>query len=247
VTESLRILLAQVIDYAGTFPPASLDLVTAIKNYETYRQGEWAWMLGRFVVPAAQVEEVKGLPVTVTAADVEALLRSAEAWGKTNDPRFAEARLQQLEIKVASLAEIEQVRKLTSLPTYFEIPASGELIPAVERAKVRTSNIGSEDLAQFVARCADARVPFKATAGLHQALSDGRPGFLNVLLAAAFAQAGEREKTLVELLEDNSFAFDAGGVTWRGRRLTNAQLERHLLVAIGSCSFDEPVESLRRL
>ena len=70
---------------------------------------------------------------------------------------------------------------------------------------------------------------------------------IHSMLHSAFAQAGEREKTLVELLEDNSFAFDAGGVTWRGRRLTNAQLERHLLVAIGSCSFDEPVESLRRL
>src|ERR1044072_2723544 len=56
--KSLRALLTGVVDYAGLFPPASLDLPAAKRNYAAYRDGEWAWMLGRFVVPAAKVGDV---------------------------------------------------------------------------------------------------------------------------------------------------------------------------------------------
>jgi hypothetical protein len=240
VTESLRVLLANIIDYAGAFPPANLDLATAIKNYETYRQGEWSWMLGRFVVPAAHVEQVKHLPVTVVVSDVQRV----RPWP-----------VDSVEIRVGSLAELQSARKLipASLPTYFEIPASGELIPKVERAKIRTSDISAADLARFIARCAEARVPFKATAGLHHALRTEQHGFLNVALAAAFALAAAKPATLVELLHEKSaaaFLFDDKGVAWRGQRLTNDQLRQARqrgFVAFGSCSFDEPVESLRQL
>ena len=53
----LRILLRGLIDYAGLFPPASLDMADAVRNYAAYREGEHAWALGRFVVPAARLEE----------------------------------------------------------------------------------------------------------------------------------------------------------------------------------------------
>ena len=48
---SLRALLTGVIDYAGLFPPAALPMADAVRNYDAYRNGEHAWMLGRFVVP----------------------------------------------------------------------------------------------------------------------------------------------------------------------------------------------------
>ncbi len=50
---SLHALLSHVIDYAGLFPPAKLPLDQAIRNYARYRQEADAWMLGRFVIPAA--------------------------------------------------------------------------------------------------------------------------------------------------------------------------------------------------
>ena len=55
---SLRALLSGVVDYAGLFPPASLDLDNAFRNYACYRQGPDAWMLGRFVIPAARLSEL---------------------------------------------------------------------------------------------------------------------------------------------------------------------------------------------
>ena len=47
-----------LIDYAGLFPPASLDIETALGNYASYLEGENGWMLGRCVVPAVQLDRV---------------------------------------------------------------------------------------------------------------------------------------------------------------------------------------------
>lgn len=56
---SLRTLLTGLIDYAGLFPPARLPLDQAIRNYARYRQEDDAWMLGRFIVPAARLEDLE--------------------------------------------------------------------------------------------------------------------------------------------------------------------------------------------
>ena len=53
VAPALRALLERLIDYAGTFPPATLTRDEAIANYRRYRAGEHSWMLGRLVVSAA--------------------------------------------------------------------------------------------------------------------------------------------------------------------------------------------------
>lgn len=60
-SESIRALLSDVIDYAGIFPPARLPLEEAVKNYAAYLQGEAAWMLSRFVCPAARLGELDEL------------------------------------------------------------------------------------------------------------------------------------------------------------------------------------------
>jgi hypothetical protein len=58
VFASLRALLTGIVDYAGLFPPAKLPLDKAIRNYAHYRRSDDAWMLGRFVIPAARLEDL---------------------------------------------------------------------------------------------------------------------------------------------------------------------------------------------
>lgn len=58
MSASLRALLGGVIDYAGLFPPARLDFESAYRNYLRYRGEADAWMLGRFVCPAARLGEI---------------------------------------------------------------------------------------------------------------------------------------------------------------------------------------------
>ena len=52
-------LLAGLIDYAGLFPPASLDMRSAVGNYLDYRRGSRAGVLGRFVVSLDRLGEMR--------------------------------------------------------------------------------------------------------------------------------------------------------------------------------------------
>src|SRR5687768_9635872 len=56
-TSSVRVLLQGVVDYAGLFPPASLDMTAGAAEYAEHRTGPYAWALARFVLPAARLEE----------------------------------------------------------------------------------------------------------------------------------------------------------------------------------------------
>jgi hypothetical protein len=58
MSPALRALLSGIIDYAGLFPPASLPLEQAIRNYARYRTEPEAWMLGRFVCPVERLKEL---------------------------------------------------------------------------------------------------------------------------------------------------------------------------------------------
>lgn len=54
---SIDALVAGLVDYAGLFPPAGLDMATAVRNYAAYLADPDRRMLGRFIVPAARLEE----------------------------------------------------------------------------------------------------------------------------------------------------------------------------------------------
>ncbi len=289
-----------LIDYAGLFPPAALDMRTATRKYAEYRESEYRWALGRFVVPVARLDEFEEATEGILPASAEGsepwrlsalgggdlssdLERIAEFNQKhaTPDSYAGAAVIDTIEIKAGRPADIESAIKLTpaKLAPYFEIPINddpSELIKIIAeteaRAKVRTGGMtadafpSSSDLARFIKICAEEDVLFKATAGLHHPLrsvnkltyapdseSAMMHGFLNVFLAAAFAQCGMEIDRLVELLEEKSpeaFRFDSGGVTWRGEMIVRGQLRnsRNLLaVAFGSCSFEEPINDLKKI
>jgi hypothetical protein len=301
MNHSLRDLLSGLIDYAGLFPPAALDMSTATRKYAEYRESEYRWALGRFVVPIARLGEFEKaaegiLPdggwegdyfwrlSALGGGDLSSdLNRIAEFNQKhaTSDSSEGAAIIDTIEIKAARPADVEDAMKLTpaKLTPYFEIPIGDdptELIKSIAeieaRAKVRTGGVTADafpssfDLARFIKICAEEDAPFKATAGLHHPLrsvnrltyapgsaSAMMHGFLNVFLAAAFAQSGMDVDRLVELLEEKSpqaFQFDSGGVTWRDEMIVRGQLRnsRNLLaIAFGSCSFEEPIEDLKKI
>ncbi len=56
---SLQTLLDGVIDYAGLFPPAKLDMAPAVANYIRTLQGDDEWFLGRFVCASTQLNDLK--------------------------------------------------------------------------------------------------------------------------------------------------------------------------------------------
>jgi len=73
MSRALHALMTGLVDYAGLFPPAGLDMTTAVDNYARYRTQAESWMLGRFIVPAGRLD-------TAAAACAE-YLSSGDCWG----------------------------------------------------------------------------------------------------------------------------------------------------------------------
>ena len=55
---SIKAFTNKLIDYAGLFPPASLDLTQALHNYLFYQEGKYNWMLSRFICAAGRLSEL---------------------------------------------------------------------------------------------------------------------------------------------------------------------------------------------
>ncbi len=58
---AIQNLVERIVDYAGLFPPAALDLQLVVENYACYCRGESAWMLGRLIIPASRLDEFSQL------------------------------------------------------------------------------------------------------------------------------------------------------------------------------------------
>lgn len=185
---AVRTLMAQAIDYAGLFPPASLPMADAVRNYARYQSGPDAWALGNFVLPFDRLEEFdatagdQGLERRVTLSVV---LPSPNLETNTLAAGLAFGYVANLEVRVSQSAQVSEVASLAppGITNYFEIlSAHGreDLLAAIaeegERAKLRTGGTerGSipspRDVSRFLFECARSQVAFKATAGLHHAI-----------------------------------------------------------------------------
>lgn len=156
----------------------------------------------------------------------------------------------------------------TAVPLFLEPAAPAgieDLLAALPRdpdrptgAKLRCGGTSARlfpntaDVARFVVACARARVPFKATAGLHHAVRHRDPatglthhGYLNLLLATATAcadpSAAHRtdQDAVRAALEITDTAELAGRV--RALPAATAVRARTLLFSYGSCSTGTPV------
>ncbi|MFE4970754.1 hypothetical protein ACFRAR_01390 [Kitasatospora sp. NPDC056651] len=128
------------------------------------------------------------------------------------------------------------------------------LVNSPYRAKFRTGGLvaaafpDEEELAAFLTGCAQRGLPYKCTAGLHNAVRHTDPetgfehhGFLNVLLAA---QETDRAAAAAVLAER-----DGEVLAKAVRALTDRQVTviRNSFTAFGTCSITEPLDDLAAL
>ena len=152
---ALRLLLDSVVDYAGLFPPAKLDMRPTVANYARYRKCADGWMLSRLIVPVTRfpefVHEADDLLPTVadeggvepwtlsvlvaSAADrqiVADLERIERFNSRMEDREFSRAHgravIDTIETRATTPHEID--RALEYVPeeifAYFEIPADAD-------------------------------------------------------------------------------------------------------------------------
>ncbi len=192
-------------------------------------------MLGRFVISAAQLDKLSPVrfdwPFAVLsdsdhhrAATVESKKIVAVA-----KPIYCEASIDQLD-------EIKKAGAMAKIRTGGLVP---EAVPSVDT------------VAAFITACADRRLPFKATAGLHHPIQSATMhGFINVFIAAAFAWRGERKiEGILAETDPAAFWFD-DQAHWRDRALEEGEIaaaRRQFAHSFGSCSFEEPLSDLHAL
>jgi hypothetical protein len=186
----------------------------------------------------------------------------------------------EIKVAVPDSIDLAMDRLPEELYPFFELPPNADvrsfgtaLAGTGAGAKLRTGGVtpdlfpAAEAIADFLLVMNSAHVPFKCTAGLHHPLRAAYPltyepgspthvmhGFLNVFLAAAIVRELDADKpTVVHLLTEThpeAFRFSPEGLSWRGLRLSTAQIEdarEEFALCFGSCSFDDPVNDLGRL
>jgi hypothetical protein len=199
----MRAAFAEIVDYAGLFPPASCSMADAVRHYDVYRRSGDRWMLGRFVVAAIRLQEL-GAAITSGAiavdpadpwrlsvamgAHVPAELARITAFQAEWEPRGVLA--DSIEYKVASVGQVialgEQIPH--AFRRYFEVPQTGpyhDLVGAIGNvgalAKIRTGGMSPElfpaagEVTRFLHAVVEHEVPFKATAGLHHPFRGSYP------------------------------------------------------------------------
>jgi hypothetical protein len=323
VAASLRTLLASALDYAGLYPPASLDMFRSVANYTAYLQHPHSWLLGRFVLSASRLEEFleareRVAPVDEAKDDAGPVEAIEHPWRLSAilSGDFAReldlvkifnhgthgALVESVELSVSTPEQIEEVCRLAApgMRVFFEVAPerAAELLPLIanERrhagdhagghagcfAKLRTGGVAAEAIppveaiVEFLVRCAEFSLPFKATAGLHHALRCMAPltyepdaprsemyGFLNLFTAAAIEWSAQKaggaapREMLAACLADSErkhWWFTGHTLTWRGipepikfQLETLAETRSKFALSFGSCSFEEPIDELRAL
>ena len=200
IKESVRVLLFEIVDYAGLFPPSKLPMAESVINYALYKNSNYDWMLGRFVVAVERLGEF-------TENTSEFLARDASVWKLSvlasddiaetvqqveafNREFQGEAIADALEIKAENSLAIENASSHlpANLDVYFELPLNEDLADSIatlsingKRAKIRTGGITAEafpnarEISRFMRICLAAGVPFKCTAGLHHPVRAAKP------------------------------------------------------------------------
>jgi hypothetical protein len=149
-------LLAELIDYAGLFPPAALGLEEAVDVYARHRLSPDAWMVGRFVVPCTRLGEFEQ---AVGALSPEQ--RGAQAWRLAvlaATPLTGEvaavtafnqrhaggaayaAHIDALEVKPSSSADTRRVAAM--VPDYIELFFECTLDDSLDESLVAIRNVG---------------------------------------------------------------------------------------------------------
>lgn len=259
-----------LVDDAAIFPPGLAPLEEAVVNHRAHQQSTHADLVGPFIIDTGRLPtlmdlpEIDGLAVSVVVPSWEHLP------GVVDSVRDSALHLVGLEVKLTGTTPADrQVDSIADaapdrVATYVEAPRPRDanwpsLLDAVARhglrLKFRTGGTEDSDfptepeLSVWVTAAAQARVPFKATAGLHHAVRHTGPktgfehhGYLNLLLATAQAIAGEPvEPTLAER---NSTVLAHLFARLDNHVLAHA---RRMFVSYGSCSVLEPLNDLTTL
>jgi hypothetical protein len=270
-------LFRHLVDDAAMFPPGDLPLTEAVPAHRAHRAAPYAELVGSFVctdenLMAVAAEAARNgsepLAVSVVITGGAGGIEPAVRWGdRSRDVTVTgvEVRLRDEDDLSRNALRVVRVCDdcLDDETAYVEVGLEGGWERALDviadagyAAKLRTGGLdaalfpSAEQVASFINACLDRELPFKCTAGLHNAVrhtagSFEHHGFLNVLLATRASLDGASHDELIQLLEWR----DGLELAARARELTEerAASTRRWFTSFGSCSIEEPRQDLNTL
>jgi hypothetical protein len=264
-------LLTGLIDDAAVFPPGSATLPDAVAAHRRHHAAWYADLVGPLLVPASRLAELSALlrPDETLTVGVIGDVPPEQLAAAPSDERI---RVRQIEAQVAKRGEdplpgldrlLRVAAELPDIDVYAELPLTAGLLDGLDRlaearrdgvriaAKFRTGGLAAElfpttgELAAVICACRDRGLPFKLTAGLHNAVRHIDPdtgfthhGYLNVLAATLAAASGGDSDAVAAWL---GMVASAPLVEAVRPRCGEA---RPLWIGYGSCSIDEPLDDL---
>jgi hypothetical protein len=168
---SLRALLNRSIDYAGMFPPCSLELGPAIKKQAEYVRTADSWMLSTFVLPVAKFGDAAAL---LSNFDKPHPLRVSALGGKTENAKdflaglktAAEA-IQSLQTKHVDLVSVGQLEMF--LPQDVDLAGLNEAAALAGELKLQcfweTPAESAEKTVALIARAKQPAFGYKLRTG----------------------------------------------------------------------------------
>ncbi|WP_277455261.1 hypothetical protein [Janibacter sp. DB-40] len=260
-------------DDAATFPPGLAPVEQAVTDHVARRSSPFVPAVGPAVLALADLQrarevadalDLSGGPVEVSVVTPAGAL--TEALEAVEDVR-PQLEVVAIELKTdpqdrAVMAEqIADAAAVQGIPVFVELTAAqvadgalNLLVGTGLALKYRTGGIEAhlfptpQELGDVLARAVAAGLPFKLTAGLHEAVrytNDAtgfhHHGFLNIALATQAARDGEPAESIAAWLAQTDpdvlgTAAAASDGAWR-----------ESFRSFGTCSVDEPADSLRRL
>jgi hypothetical protein len=145
---ALSVLLSEIIDYAGLFPPAKLNVTDSVENYLRYFHGPQKWIIGRFVCSTGKLPELARelaehpeepfIPVTVIGQSSTdrrswetALTHDSAAMNKFMKDVENHAEIEAFEIRVPDHEHLESymadMRGFSDADVFLELPWSPKM------------------------------------------------------------------------------------------------------------------------
>jgi hypothetical protein len=274
--EAVPTLFRTLVDDAAMFPPGELPPAEAVLAHRKHRQAAYADLVGPFVCTddnlmavAKEAARTGATPLEISvvvtggAGGIEPVVR----YGDRSDDILVVA----VEVRLRAEEDLSRnalrvVRAcddcMDEETAFVEVGLEGSWERALDvvadagySAKLRTGGIERDlfpdagQVAAFVTACLDRELPFKCTAGLHNAVRHTAAdtgfehhGFLNVLLATRASLDGASHDDLVAVLENRD--GPSLGASAAALSPDQAAGTRRWFTSFGSCSIDEPRRDL---
>lgn len=268
-------LFARLVDDASLFPPGNAPVPDVVAGYLDMRDGEYSGVLGPMLCQASRLAElITELAKTKPATPVPlSLVCDTGLGGVPKALSIIEGRQELLTLRMVEMPApsdvddiwLERVAEFVpeDVVRVVEPRRGGDgWLDGIRRVadhgcwpKLRCGGQTAESvpgvnvIADFLAVASTLTVPFKAVAGLYQAVRGPDPrtgftchGFLNLLVATARGLSGQDVHDALASTDRSALAAEAGKLSDDA-----AAAVRGVFASYGSVSLDSPVQDLEQL